>query len=428
MKTIGVTSYTNFTSLPIPDDHFYLLRSYPTDLLILRLARINSFLFNDVEKNSKTQLAILGECFPQISGEKKSQVINALKQAMNDRDIAFFTAPTISRLIGLCLQNYKPNPEENDPINLSKLEDDLLDSLLIQNQLYYNREPNDQDLNTYEAIWRLQLLQQQYIRSHRDLIFLSPIKNFLFYKFMMCHFPDGPRYLKEFCQSLDISAYFNYLMSFKDILQKIIESSQQGETKHILDLDTSQRKVIAPFALKPEELSENSYKGNVHAELMSHPFYFVMNRHAVIIDPHFFRYIIDISLPFQFHKLSSLNKAPRFKSFEAFKSELGKKYYEEFIVKQILQNIFSARNYTVSDAPENSPLSDFTIVRNQRQILMIEVKSSSIHYNPLEQVDLEKFKQHIDNEFCQEKTGVKSKPKGVYQLVQQLNDFATTAK
>lgn len=136
-----------------------------------------------------------------------------------------------------------------------------------------------------------------------------------------------------------------------------------------------------------------------------HPFYLLMNNHAVIIDPHFFRYILDIGFPFQLYKHSSLSKEGPLKNFNNYKSELGKKYYEEFLVKKLLQNIFKTKNYMVLDAMENSQLSDFTVVRNQRQILMIEVKGASIRFNPLEDVNVKAFKSFVDEQFCQQKGG-----------------------
>ena len=93
----------------------------------------------------------------------------------------------------------------------------------------------------------------------------------------------------------------------------------------------------------------------------------------------------------------------------------------------MLQNIFKAKNYVVLDTMEDLQMSDFTVVRNQRQILMIEVKSATIHFNPLEDVNVEAFKSFVDEQFCQQKDGDGRKNKGIYQLSRQIHDFATTS-
>jgi len=307
MKPIAVVNYTEFTDHPLPSDAFALLKRYSTDFLVLQLSKINGVLFNDASKDFNAQLVILRNCFPNLSLEKRKKVIEFLVKHKEEKDVAFFTAPTVSKLISLCLGNYMPMPEEDEPTNMQEVEDRLLDSLLIQNELYYNRHPNS-DLNTSEAIWHLQLLQQHYMRSHPDLLFIAPLKAFLFYKFVMNHLPNGAKYVAEFCNDVGIPAYFNYPIWFREILQRIVESGQHGEAKHILELTAEQRRVITLFSINKERDWNNNIKGNVHGELMMHPFYLVMNNYAVIIDPHFFRYILDIGFPFQLYKHSSLSK------------------------------------------------------------------------------------------------------------------------
>jgi hypothetical protein len=184
MKPIAVINYTEFTDHPVPTNAFTLLRQYPTDFLLLQLSKINGILFNSARKDFDAQMIILQKCFSNLSLEKRKKVVEFLVKHQEENDVAFFTAPTVSKLISLCLQNYMPVPEVNEPVSMSELEDRLLHSLLIQNELYYSQHPNS-DLNTYESIWLLQLLQQHYIRSHSDLLFIAltdPFKNKLFNK------------------------------------------------------------------------------------------------------------------------------------------------------------------------------------------------------------------------------------------------------
>lgn len=427
MKPIAVVNYTEFTGLPLPADAFNSLWQYPTDLLVLQLSKINDLLFNNPGKELNTQIVILQTCFPNLDNVKRRGVVDLLVKHRADRDVAFFTAPTVCKLINLCLQHYKPLPETDEPVNSRELDSNVFDGLLIQNELYYERNPNA-DLNTHEAIWKLQLLQQHYMRSHPDLLFVAPLKAFLFHKFVMSHLPSGEKFVQEFCESLGIPAYFNYTVWLTEILQKIIHGGQQGEIKYLVELSDEQRKLITLFSINRKEGWHRNIKGNVHAELMMHPFYRLMDKYAIIIDPHFFRYVLDIGLPFQLYSRSSWKKTKPFQDINNFKAELGKRYYEEFVVKGLLGNIFKDRNYVVKDSPENSPLSDFTVVRNQRQILLIEVKSAAIHYNPLEDVDVIAFKDFIDEHFCQQKNRDGKKNKGVYQLARQIIDFAATTK
>jgi hypothetical protein len=427
MEPKPVLKYTDFYKTGLPKDQFDLLRKYPTDLIILRLSKINSILFNEPEQTSKSQQEVFRQCFPLLSEPKREKVVAQLLERDKGKEITFFTATTIVKLINSSFQNYLPSPDKDELINSQLFEDDIFDSILIQNDLYYTSLSDDQNLETYEAIWHMQLMQQHYIRKHRDLFMIAPIKNFLFYKFMMKVFPGGATYINEFCTNLGIPSYFNYYFFFMNILQNVFNSYKEKEAKHIVDLNTAQNEIIKHFSIRPQDFTEGKYEGNIHKELMPKPFYFILDKHPVIIDFHFFEHVVDLALAHNFYNFSSLKGSDKAPTFSQFKSELGKDYYEGFILKEIFQKIYHAKNYTVLHAPQNSPLSDFTIVRNQREVLMIEVKSAEIHFNPLEDLDTEAFKEFLTKNFSRKKDK-QTGNRGVYQLAKQIELLATTDK
>ncbi len=429
MKPLPVVKYSDFYKTSLPEDSFIYLRTYPTDLIILRLSKINAILFNEAHKTVESQQQIFKNCFPFLEIEKRKKVVAEFMDKEHGKVISFFTPPTLLKLINLCFENYLPAPEQEEMFDTHQFENDVFDSILIQNEIYYTSISDDQDLNTYEAIWQLQLMQQHYIRDHSELLMISPIKNFLFYKFMTKHFPGGPIFLKEFAESLNVPGFFNYYILFMDILQRVFDSYKENkESKHILDLNTSQLKIIEHFSLRPKDFISGTYEGNTHKELIPHPFYFALNKHPIILDFHFFTHVVDLALSFNFYKYSSLNGSEKFPKFVQFKSELGKSYYEQFIVNEALKNIYKARNFSLFATSDNSPLPDFTVVRNQREVVLIEVKSAEIHYKVLEELNTTEFKAFLEDQFCKKKAGKGTRNKGVYQLIKQIADFGTTQK
>jgi hypothetical protein len=216
-------------------------------------------------------------------------------------------------------------------------------------------------------------------------------------------------------------------MLFQGITFQLINEYQADkDPKHILDLSNAQMKIIQNFAIKPSDLEEGKYHGETYAELIPHPFYLSMDKHPVILDLYFFNYIVDLALTYNMYQYSSLHTLPQFKSFSAFKGFLGKSFYEDFIMKEILENIFHEKNYSLFDSNQDESFPDFAVVRNQRDILLIEVKSSALNYKTMQELNVDEFKKFLDDNFKQQKLNSKTKNKGTYQLATQIKNFAET--
>ena len=46
-KYVAVSGYTDHFKQPMPEDRLYYLREYPTDLILLRLSKVNALLFQE---------------------------------------------------------------------------------------------------------------------------------------------------------------------------------------------------------------------------------------------------------------------------------------------------------------------------------------------------------------------------------------------
>lgn len=414
MKLSGVTKFTEFYNASLPRDINEYLRTYPTDVLILKLSRINAVLFTHPAEGAETQEAILESCFNKLSNNRNA-IIQRIRKKM---DVAFFTYPCIAQVIRDALLYYQPLPEEDIPFNEGAFEDTVFDRILMQNDLYYNNDGDD--LESYEGIWKLQLMQQHYLRSNSNLLLVAPVKNFLLYQFMRAEFANGEKYLEEFYTALGLASYFEYYLIFRGILQQVFDAAGKGEVKHILTLDAKQEKLIGHYALREENITSGKFKGDIHMEIVTRPLYYAEQQHPVVLDFYFFNYITDFALTYKLHELSSLKEDPRFSNFTKFKAHLGKSYYEDFIARRVLSGIFRPKNFKVVSNNNNSPLSDFTIVRNQRDVILIELKSVDLHPATLEDLDVNEFKNFLVEQFCIKK--------GVPQLVKQISKLANTQK
>jgi hypothetical protein len=424
MKPVAVIKYSEFHKTPPPGDSFSLLKQYPTDFIVLRLSKINHFLFHEANNQRKAQTLILNDVFPNLPKELTTKISTEFSFTDKGVQFAFFTGPTTLKLINLALLNFHRLPVEDRPVSLSQFEKDLFNSILICNDLYFDDFLSRSDLRTYESIWRLQMMQQMNFRDHIELIFLAPIRNFLFHKYMITDFPDGREYLKEFAKNLELQSYFEYNMLFQGITHQIINEYKETERpKHIVDPSDAQRKILQSFALKPEYLQKGKYNGETHGELIPHPFY-TLDKHLVILDLYFFNYIVDIALIYNVYHYSSIQRLPHFKTFSDFKGTLGRTFYEQFIMKEIFKKLYVGKNYSLLDSEHDSSFPDFTLVRNQRDILFIEIKSSALNYKAMQELSVDEFKNFLDKNFRQEKVDAKTKNRGVYQLIKHISSLA----
>ncbi|WP_157486838.1 hypothetical protein [Dyadobacter alkalitolerans] len=62
-KYIAVTNYTEIFGTPLPADGLTFVRSYPTELLLVKLSQLNAILFQQTEHSEQT-LRSLQTLFP----------------------------------------------------------------------------------------------------------------------------------------------------------------------------------------------------------------------------------------------------------------------------------------------------------------------------------------------------------------------------
>ena len=138
MRPVAVIKYSEFHKVPIPDDSFSLLRQYPTDLIIIKLSKVNHYLFHEVNRTAESQKLIMQNCFSNLTLSRIKRLSEELADTVDSGELTFFTGPSILKLINLSLLNFHPNPVEDEPVNITQFENDLFDSILMCNEQYYS--------------------------------------------------------------------------------------------------------------------------------------------------------------------------------------------------------------------------------------------------------------------------------------------------
>ncbi|MCW3110810.1 MAG: hypothetical protein JWQ09_5316 [Segetibacter sp.] len=244
------------------------------------------------------------------------------------------------------------------------------------------------------------------------------VKIHLFRNFILTHFINGKELIKEFKANLGLKTFFDYASVYLGTISNLFNNYRENQKiSWLLNIDPSSKQLIETFALRPKDIPAKGFQG-LYGSVIPKPVYFIMDKYPVIIDYNYLGFLVNTAFAYNFYSYTSLKKQKRFDEYKGF---LGKEFYETFAAGKLLQNIFSKSAFFSGN--HLNEYTDFATVRDEKEIFLFEVKSTSIHFRILEEVKVEEFKQYIINNFIQQK-GEGSKNKGVYQLVKAIEQLS----
>lgn len=406
MIPIATIGYTDVYKTALPDDHFLLIRNYPTDLIILYLSKINAILFKG--DHIGEQAAAI---FEQVFNKEEPQGLNyrnLLSQVTNSEHETFFAVQSISYLIKASLENFRP-VNEDERIDRKIFHKALFDTILIYNTLVYRiSEPS---LETHKGLWAIAIRQQNYIRDFNALIYTAPIK-FLLVERYFSQTQAGKDVLTSFQQKMGLPNFWNFAKTFMFLMENTLTNNIQGS--NILKREDSPPQFYEFFCYKKQKVIDDL---TIHMDIIPRPFYEIDEEHLAIIDFSFFRYLLDQGLFWTIYAHSSLSSGSLHTNFNAFQSTIGKLFFEQFLVGGLLRAIYrKPQHILISDGQ----FEDFWIKPNHRDLIIVEVKMADINPKTTEFFDVDKFEKFIGDNYAKPKNE-HGGAKGAYQLIRQLN-------
>jgi hypothetical protein len=403
-KYIAIRNYREVFGDSLPDDDLKFIRRHPTDLLLLRLSKINAILFSeiDLEKQTASALEVL---FPGMDPSPLFEIIDF-------ENTTYFSAASITRLIKACLENFVE--VDNDySVHLSDLGLDILKSILIFNGRYFHDDPALKD-DSFEGVFKLDLLQQNYIRSNVYQKMFAMVK-FAFAAKYLAEAPDLQEVCREFCNHYQINNPWIFGKFFMSIYESILPKGQIG--KHVMDLRGIPANMLSDFTIDRNALSKRKSL-SVNMDIIPKPFY-LLETDALVLDFDFFQYAIDQGFFYLLYKNTSLSKRGEFNTYNAFQGHIGLHFFEQYLVKKYLSAIFYRRYQKIISTER---YQDFLIRASANKVLVIEVKNVSFHGKTLEDMDFKAFCRAIDQNFLASKCDG-SKDKGLSQILRQIDNL-----
>ncbi len=398
-RYVAVCSYVEIFGDTLPEDKLEFIRGYPTDLLIVKLSRINAILFQELEIPRQTTRG-LEVLFPGTDPTPLS-IIRDLATS------AYFASASISLLMKACMENFVALRDDHRANSLGL---DLLKTILIFNGLYFKSAPNLRQ-DSFEGVFRLDLQQQAYIRSDIYQKMFMMVK-FAFAAKFLSETGDLRKECREFCAHFQIDNPWVFGKFFLTIYESMLADGQSA--KNILDLEGIPSTIISEFTIDRSAL-ERRKPLSINMDIIPKPFYPIGND-AVILDYDFFQYAIDQGFFYLLYKNTSLSKGLCFKSYNAFQGYIGLHFFEQYLVKKFLSAIFHRRHQRMISSEK---YQDFIIKTADNKVLVIEVKNSTFHAKTLEEMDFNAFRTAIDQNLLASKNNA-SKNKGLSQILTQI--------
>lgn len=413
---LGVLDYREFYGKPTPIDPIERILKYPTDVLIIKLAKINAIIFECEGAPNKIENDVFSLVLHKMHGSVL-QRLHKMRSTKEGKYAVIFTSQAIVSLMAKLIARYRAINDQ-DQINEQGemlLQMELFEAILAINDVYYNRV-DGKNLLSIDHLWKMELFQQEFVRKKVNIYGANALKAFLLFRFMEEQY--GETVLKNFSEAFGVTSPYDFYFVF---LQTIISSytgyKNDGQPKYCITDETLKR-VLRPFIYDPVTAPANSFTGESFA-LINQPFY-RLSEGVVVLDFDFFSHLTDISLIYHFYKSTSLKENYGVKNYNEYLGIIGKLFFEEYITLQLIKQIFTHRHDSIRTDKDDSQYPDILIVQNKKDVFVIEVKSVRIHGKVLDHGDTQGLEKFLCDNFASEKHLPGEKNKGIYQLKNQI--------
>jgi len=404
--TRAVIDYSQIYGQAPPGQPFDLLKSYPTDLILVRLARINTIIY--LQPNILLQnMRIFKEAiFEGVEGA--DDLVPQLMQLFDRKDSIVFSGQVMSAIIKDAMEHYVPAAS---PPDLRQFGKDFFQAILAYNEHFYDQ---DLTMTSFADLFTINIQQQFYLRRETYLK-LTTLFKFAFISRFLSEDEKLKAPSRVYCQALEIATVWDLARFILHIFNVVYSGDR--ESRHILDRHGAQWPVLEQFVVKKTDLVDAPL--SLHKQVVPKPLYELDDGSLVLLDYNYFTYGLDQGIFYSLYNKSSLRDGHIFKNYNEYKAYLGLKYFEEYYVGRFIHKIFCKWNHTIIHTEK---YQDY-IVRAGNQVLIFEIKMTEFNVNGLDHGSFDDFKTFIDQNFLAFKQSGQ-KAKGLGQLFRQIGHLA----
>lgn len=295
-------------------------------------------------------------------------------------------------------------------------EDRLFDLLLFFNDLHYETHYLPLDAATPEAMWSLSLAQASTGLDNVDYARTANIKHLIFLKFLKLHFGEHYKAIEDsFKQKTGLSGFYDLIFT----LSRFYLTTETGEASQLVlpNMPYEHCLILEQLSLVVDEANLPDPKFNI-GKLAGLPYY-KSNDRVYVLSRKNFAFALEKSWPYFLYQNSDLRKflsgQGKFNDFQAI---LGKSYVEDYFLDTLLSRLHKPGFRWLR--PKEVYMPDGCYVINESTVILLEFKSSSLHFNVIAEQNLESLKKFLKENFASGK-------KGAPQLVKAINHLSTNS-
>ncbi|GAB2686649.1 hypothetical protein GCM10027037_05800 [Mucilaginibacter koreensis] len=326
----------------------------------------------------------------------------------------FLTTPLIVNQILVDLfqkteTSLEPMYERPDYIALA-----VLETIMIYNEHHFRQIGIGEKSDTHDLLWQIMMMQDMNGANSSSFVRTGGMKQAIFIDFLEQITGTGyPAFEKAICEMLGINKLGDVSLLY---LALQIEQDKRIQTSDPL------------ICIPPEDpIHQTLYNLNLVLEpgkndvafsvfdIMMKPFIRLSNGNLSFTGTHDLSLISELGWGYFLFKEGSLSSyIPQFSksSFQAFFGY----YVEKFLLGKVFQS-FHQKGYRVIPS-DDKKTPDMTLILNETDIFIIEIKTSTVHYKDWQEQNLNAFKKYLNDNFISDKKGVVQ----LHKCLQHLSD------
>ncbi|MBD3749898.1 MAG: hypothetical protein IE931_10410 [Sphingobacteriales bacterium] len=362
--------------------------------------------------NSKSELKILEHFKKRLPNWKAKNFERILKEGFD-----FTNELALARFLIELIKKY-PNDSITPKRSMdeSDFDDIVFDLILIFNSEQYEINKDQIDNNSNESIWAIALTQSftglneiDFVRTvlPKYLILISFIKNFLKSKFKILENEILEKTTAENLYTLGIS-----LMQLFSNTNTKVSSFQFIEKNEIYEFFKRMDMIIDFENLPNPNFNLNDY--------INKPFYKNSSGDFILLNRSDFAFALEKRFPHFLLEETSLRLLVKNIDKTYRDSFFSKLFFEKYLMGTIFKDL-EKPGFRVLEG-EDSILTDHTIIYNEKNIFLLECKTTTVHYNDIYYQNIEGFKSTLDKNFCSEKKGVSQLVKTIERILLNADD------
>lgn len=327
-----------------------------------------------------------------------------LRAFLYDKNAAhFIVVPLIMNQVLVDLMNQDEIENNSDHDHPAYISLAVLETLMIYNDHHFRSVIISGREDNHDLLWELCLMQDLNGKNQASFVRTGMIKQAIFLDYLKQQLQDKyDEFAETLCANLGIPELVRVALLYVNL--QIDQDKRLAEKDPLIAIspDHQAYPVIEKLNLVCEG-QQNMPRHNI-GNLMMKPFIRLSNNYLSFTGTHDFALISEVGWVHFLYKEGTLTHyLPNLKKDNQLWVWVGT-YVEKFLLATVFKSFHQTGLRVICSDDQKTP--DITLILNETDVFIIEIKSVSLHFNHWAKQDLPAFKTYLSDSFISEKKGI----------------------